>query len=275
LSAYGRDLADLIADMTKAGLTEPRDVRRENLIDYFVRLGRPGGLGVRSRARRLSAVRGWFSFLETENLISASPAHGLETPRKPRSLPKALDREDVLKILTSPKTDTVLGLRNRTMFETVYAAGLRVTELITLTLSQVNLTDAFLIVRGKGSKERLVPLGEPAVGLLERWLAEGRPGLVGPGSGSHVFLNRRGGSLSRQWFWKLVSDEAAAAGLANVSPHVLRHSFATHLVAGGADLRSVQMMLGHASLDTTEIYLKVEGGRLKETHDRHHPRSGA
>ncbi|MDR1545274.1 MAG: tyrosine recombinase XerD [Deltaproteobacteria bacterium] len=273
--AYGADLADLFGFLTAAGLSSPRQIGRNHIRDYFFHLARPGGLGPRSRARRLSAVKSFFAFLEQEGLVESSPAHGLQSPRRPRALPKALDREDVLKLLSSPQPDTLLGLRNRAMFETIYAAGLRVSELLALTLSQVNLQDSFLIVRGKGDKERLVPLGRDAAGFLEKWLKEGRPQLQRAGSGSFVFLSRRGVPPTRQWFWKLVADQARAAGLPDVSPHVLRHSFATHLVEGGADLRAVQMMLGHASLDTTEIYLKVDGGRLKKVHDAFHPRSGA
>jgi integrase/recombinase XerD len=195
-------------------------------------------------------------------------------PKLPASLPKALSPEEILTLVTFPDTSTALGLRNRTMFELLYAGGLRVSELLNLTLGQINLEDSFLRVTGKGSKDRLVPIGRTAAEFLGLYLTRSRPLLAAPQSDSAVFLNRSGTKMSRQFFWKLISGQARLAGLPPVSPHVLRHSFATHLVEGGADLRAVQMMLGHASVGTTEVYLKVSSKRLREVHQRFHPRSG-
>ncbi|MDL2259412.1 tyrosine-type recombinase/integrase, partial [Deltaproteobacteria bacterium OttesenSCG-928-K17] len=166
-----------------------------------------------------------------------------------------------------------LGLRNRSMFELMYSSGLRVSELLDLNLGQVNLEESFLRIRGKGNKERLAPMGEVAAELLSRYLKTARPQMVGAKSGAYVFLNKSGGRLSRQYFWRVLARYADELGLAGVTPHVLRHSFATHLVEGGADLRAVQMMLGHASLATTEIYIKVGADRLNKVHRQHHPRA--
>jgi integrase/recombinase XerD len=202
-----------------------------------------------------------------------NPAQPIEGPKKLRSLPKALGQEQVERLINTPDINTVFGLRNKTLLEVLYGGGLRISEALDLTISQVNLPDSFLRVKGKGSKERLTILGESANFFLSQWLSRGRPQLLGPKSGAYVFLNRNGSKLSRQYFWRLMRDLALSAGLEPISPHVLRHSFATHLLAGGADLRAVQTLLGHESLMTTEIYLKVEGERLKRVHDNFHPRA--
>jgi integrase/recombinase XerD len=271
LDAYGRDLAAFLGWLEKDGARDFAQVSRDRLTAYF--LGLADRLAPRSRARALSAVRAFFRFLENEKILDQNPAHNFDGPRPPRSLPKALGPAEVRRLVETPNPENHLELRDRAMLELMYGSGLRVSELLDLTLGQVNLPEAFLKVRGKGGKERLAPMGEVSAGFLARYLKEGRPRLVSPASRSRIFLNRRGGRLSRQYFWRLLGRYAGKAGLRNVTPHVLRHSFATHLVDGGADLRAVQMMLGHSSLTTTEIYIKAGPERLSRVHRAHHPRA--
>ncbi len=271
IMAYGRDLAAFWAWLQNRGLSRWAEVDRPTLMSYMLELAE--SLSPRSRARKLSAIKAFYKFLEAEKLAGHNPAHNFESPRLPQSLPKALKPEDMIKLLNAPNTDTPLGLRNRAMFELMYSSGLRVSELLDLTLSQTNLEEAYLRVRGKGGKERLTPMGEVASELLKRYLKEARPRLAKADSGGRVFLNKNGGRLSRQFFWRVLSDYAAQLGLKGVTPHVLRHSFATDLVDGGADLRAVQMMLGHASLATTEIYIKVGAERLSQVYRSYHPRA--
>jgi integrase/recombinase XerD len=276
LEAYGKDVSDFIRHLSGTGKVEPRKVGRGDIQSFLMSLSDSGALCPRSRARKLSAVKRFFLFLEDEGLLpEGSPAEGIDGPGMSKTLPKALSREDVARLVESPDLDRVGGLRNRAMFELMYAGGLRVSELLDLTLSRVSFAESYLRVTGKGSKDRLVPIGETSVWYLGKYLREDRPKLANPKKTVNwLFLNNKGGRLSRQYFWKLVKTEADRLGLANVSPHVLRHSFATHLVEGGADLRSVQIMLGHSKLGTTEIYLKTGGSRLKKVHDEFHPRSG-
>jgi integrase/recombinase XerD len=272
LDAYGRDLTDFLRHEASIGRLAPGDVTADDVAEYLASLA--GGLAPRSRARRLSAIRGWGAFLEGESIIAGNPAANVPGPKVTNPLPKAWNRDLVERLVTFPDEGSLFGLRNRAMLEVLYAGGLRVSELLDLKLNQVNLPDSFLRVRGKGAKERLVPIGESAALTLSKWLAIGRARLAVRGSPPNVFLNRLGGRLSRQYFWRLIGQVAAEAGLPEVHPHVLRHCFATHLLEGGADLRAVQMMLGHESLGTTEIYLKVEPSRLGEVHRRFHPRGG-
>ncbi|MDR1607171.1 MAG: tyrosine recombinase XerD [Deltaproteobacteria bacterium] len=273
IEAYGRGLGHFLAYLDPA-IIDPQKITRDHLTAYLEELTLNLHLSPRSRAARLSALKGFFAFLTRELIIERNPSFNLTGPTLPKTLPKALSTEDIVTLVTSPDVTTPLGLRDRAMLELMYAAGLRVSELLSLTLGQVNLPDAFLRVTGKGSKDRVTPIGQKATLLLEKYLTEVRPTLIKPKSGPVIFLNKRGLKMSRQYFWRLIGELAIKSGLPPVSPHVLRHSFATHLVEGGADLRAVQMMLGHSSLATTEVYLKVTTKRLKEIHDRHHPRSG-
>ncbi len=274
IMAYGRDLSAFMLWLAERGVFDWGQVGRGHLMAYLVELAAPGRLSPRSRARAVSAIKALFKFLEDEKIVAMNPAHNFETPKLPKSLPKALSAESIRMLVEAPETATPLGLRNRAMFELMYSSGLRVSELLSLTISQCNAADAFIRVRGKGDKERLIPMGETAANLMTRYLKEARPHLASPKSGGTLFLNRNGGRLSRQYFWRLLSGYADLLGLSGVTPHVLRHSFATHLVEGGADLRAVQMMLGHASLATTEIYIKVGAERLVRVHSQFHPRSG-
>jgi len=227
-----------------------------------------------SVARRLSALRRFYRLQLEQGGVRADPTLRVAAPKKPRRLPKLLSERQVEALLAAPDVATPLGLRDRAMLETLYATGLRVSELCGLTHAQVSLDAGVVRVVGKGSKERLVPLGEEAVAWLARYQREARPGLAGERRSHHVFLTKRQGPLTRQAFWALVKRYASRAGIApaQLSPHVLRHAFATHLLNHGADLRVVQLLLGHADITTTTIYTHVARERLKRLHAEHHPR---
>ncbi|MDR2459999.1 MAG: site-specific tyrosine recombinase XerD [Deltaproteobacteria bacterium] len=273
ITSYARDIQDFIKFLKEIELNDPKDVGRGTVQAFLIHLTEKGKLAPRSRARKLSAVKTFFTFLENEGLIESSPSEGVQGPKLNKSLPKALSLEDIQRLVEFPDLNKSLGLRNRAMFELMYGGGLRVSELLDLTLGQISLSESYLRVRGKGAKDRIVPIGEVALHFLKRYLEEERGKMAKKGSDNHLFLTCRGRRMSRQYFWCLISQMAKLLGLENVSPHVLRHSFATHLLEGGADLRSVQMMLGHERLGTTEIYLKVSNKRLQEVHKKYHPRS--
>jgi integrase/recombinase XerD len=227
----------------------------------------------RSAARYTSTLKRFYRYLLRENLVAADPTLNLDSPKLPRALPKTLTEADVDRLLDSADTRTTSGLRDRAMLETLYATGLRVSELVGLKLTAVNLSDGVLRVTGKGNKDRLVPLGEEAVIWLRRYLAEARPLLLAQHLSDAVFVTPRGGGMTRQAFWYLIKRRAHAAGIVRpLSPHTLRHAFATHLLNYGADLRVVQMLLGHSDISTTQIYTHVARERLKQLHAQHHPR---
>ena len=227
----------------------------------------------RSAARYTSALKRFYRYLLRENLIAADPSLNLDSPKLPRSLPKTLTEAEVERLLDSANAETPLSLRDRAMLETLYATGLRVSELVGLKLTAVNLNDGVLRVTGKGNKDRLVPLGEEAVAWLRRYLADARPSLMEKNLSDAVFVTARGGAMTRQAFWYLLKRRARAAGIERpLSPHTLRHAFATHLLNHGADLRVVQMLLGHSDISTTQIYTHVARERLKQLHATHHPR---
>jgi len=227
----------------------------------------------RSAARYTSALKRFYRYLLRENLIAADPTLNLDSPKLPRSLPKTLTEAEVERLLDSANAETPLSLRDRAMLETLYATGLRVSELVGLKLTAVNLNDGVLRVTGKGNKDRLVPLGEEAVAWLRRYLADARPSLMEKNLSDAVFVTARGGAMTRQAFWYLLKRRARAAGIERpLSPHTLRHAFATHLLNHGADLRVVQMLLGHSDISTTQIYTHVARERMKQLHAQHHPR---
>lgn len=227
----------------------------------------------RSAARYTSTLKRFYRYLLRENLIAADPTLNLDSPKLPRALPKTLTEADVERLLDSADVNTSLGLRDRAMLETLYATGLRVSELVGLKLTAVNLNDGVLRVTGKGNKDRLVPLGEEAVQWLKRYLADARPLLMEKNLSDAVFVTARGGGMTRQGFWYLIRRRAQAAGITRpLSPHTLRHAFATHLLNHGADLRVVQMLLGHSDISTTQIYTHVARERMKQLHAQHHPR---
>ena len=272
LAGYRRDLEGLARWCAHRRLRLAR-ATRGNLHDYLGERLR-GGYSARSNARLLSTLRHFFRMQQRLGASDADPTLLLDTPKLPRPLPKALSEAQVEALIRAPAVDTVLGLRDRAMFELLYATGLRVSELVGLRADQVNLRQGVLRVVGKGSKERLVPLGEEAQHWLERYYAEARPGLVDGAIVDAVFVTARKAGMTRQMFWTMVKRHALAAGIdgKRISPHVLRHCFATHLLNHGADLRALQMLLGHSSLSTTQIYTLVAREGLKRLHARHHPR---
>lgn len=247
---------------------------RAVLFDYLAWRTREGW-SPRSNARLLSVLRAFFAHRTRTGLRRDDPTALLEPPKLPRSLPKALSESQIEALLAAPDIAAPLGLRDRAMLELMYAAGLRVSELVELPSTAVNLRQGVLRVTGKGGKDRLVPLGEESQHWLQRYLAESRPQLAGKRALAPLFLGARGAAPSRQQFWTLLKRHAAAAGIdpAKISPHGLRHSFATHLLNHGADLRALQMLLGHSSLSTTQIYTLVAREHLKQLHAKHHPRA--
>lgn len=271
LSAYRRDLEGLSRWVAPRGVALA-NASRDDLLEY---LSACAGNGARPRttARLLSSLRRFYRYLVREQRIQNDPTALIDSPKIGRSLPKSLTESDVEKLLEAPDAATSYGLRDRAMIETLYATGLRVSELVGLTLPQVSLTQGVVRVVGKGDKERLVPLGEEAMNWISRYLADGRPQLLRQKSTDALFTTARGGPMTRQAFWHNLKVHARTAGISSaLSPHTLRHAFATHLLNHGADLRVVQMLLGHSDLSTTQIYTHVAQARLKTLHEMHHPR---
>jgi integrase/recombinase XerD len=272
LASYRRDLEGFARwrDGAAGGLI---GADRAALFDYFASRTR-AAYSPRSNARLLSTLRAFFALQVRRGARADDPSALLDPPKLPRSLPKALSERDIEALLAAPAVADLLGLRDRAMLELMYASGLRVSELVGLPATMVNLRQGVLRVTGKGGKERLVPLGEEAQHWLTRYLAGARPALAGKRAPMALFLNPGGEPLTRQQFWGLVKRYAGAAGIdpRRISPHGLRHSFATHLLNHGADLRALQMLLGHASLSTTQIYTLVAREQLKRLHAQHHPR---
>ena len=270
-AAYRSDL-ELFNGWLQARDLQLDAVGRELILDHLAwRLNQ--GYKARSTARLLSGLRGFYRFLLREGLIGRDPTLQVELPQLGRPLPKSLSEADVEALLAAPDLDDPVGLRDRAMLEVLYACGLRVTELISLTLEQVNLRQGVLRVFGKGSKERLVPLGEEALAWIERYSKEARPFLLDGRPSDVLFPSLRGVQMTRQTFWHRIKHQAQVAGIGkSLSPHTLRHAFATHLLNHGADLRVVQMLLGHSDLSTTQIYTHVARARLQALHAEHHPR---
>ncbi len=270
VEAYGRDLERLRRDLAERG-SGLADADAEALSAHL-RCLRKRGLSARSIDRARVAIRGFYAHLVESGDRRSNPAVNLSPPRLWRKLPRVLSEAEVEALLEAPDVETPLGLRDRAMIELLYATGVRVSELVGLELAQARLDVGFMVVYGKGGKERIVPIGEQAEHWLGRYLGVGRPQLA---RGRHevVFVNARGGPLSRQGFWKNLRRYGTSVGVRDLSPHVLRHSFATHLLEHGADLRAVQMMLGHADISTTQIYTHIHEQRLRKLYDEHHPRS--
>lgn len=272
VEAYASDLGKLLKLAQARGLDDPKQIELEVVAEYLTSLGK-AGLGARSAARHLSALRGWFRFLVRERAIEADPTTIIDRPRTRRKLPVWLDGDEIERLLLAPDVSTPRGLRDVAMLQLMYAAGLRVSELVGLRLPAVDLRRGLVSVVGKGGKARLVPIGEIAMTAIEAYLRDARP-LVARPNDTVLFLSPRGGALTRQAFWKIVIRYARGAGITKpISPHKLRHSFATHLLQGGADLRSVQAMLGHADISTTEIYTHVADDHVRRVHQRSHPRA--
>ncbi len=269
LYSYRTDLERL-----GAGLREPdRDVTPEQLAGYIESLY-IAGLSARSIARHIATLRNYYRFLVGEGELARDPAEFLISPKQWSTIPKYLNREEVDRLLAAPKLDKPTGSRDRAMLELLYATGLRVSELCGLELASIERQLGVLKVIGKGNKQRVVPFGESAGDALDRYLAEGRPRLLKGRASRFVFVTARGSAMTRQTFWVLLGNYGRQVGIfRRLTPHVVRHSFATHLVEGGADLRSVQIMLGHADISTTQVYTHVARRRLREVVDQHHPRA--
>jgi integrase/recombinase XerD len=275
-SAYRRDLAKFQAFAQKRKLSLA-DVTRDDLVDFLAGLYRQK-LESRTVARNLVTLRNFFRFAQIQDLIPADPSVNLESPKIRRSLPGYLRLEEVERLLTQPDSTTALGLRDRAMLEVLYSTGLRVSELISLRVSDLDSKSGCVRCIGKGDKERIVPVGRKALGMVDKYLREARSQLLRQAKGGSInpalFVNRRGAPLSRVGVWKILSAYGRRAGLrVALTPHMLRHSFATHLLEHGADLRSVQLMLGHADISTTQIYTHVVEERLKQIYKAHHPRA--
>jgi integrase/recombinase XerD len=272
VSNYARDLAGLAAFADHKGSRVEALDRRD--LEAFARRMMANGLAPRSVARAIACVRGYYRFLLIEKRITADPAADLRAPRAWPALPKYLDLAQVDKLLAQPDTTTPRGLRDKALIELLYATGLRVTELLSLKAGDINLDAGYLTCIGKGDKQRIVPLGHAAADWVRRYLAEARPALLKTRKCPWLFVNAKGGTrLSRIGFWKILKEYGIKAGVSrDLSPHMLRHSFATHLLERGADLRAIQMMLGHADLSTTQIYTHVLEARLRAVYDQFHPR---
>jgi integrase/recombinase XerD len=272
LDAYGRDLARYVEFLEKCGVTEPDRVTPPVVLRFLAFL-KEGGLAPRSRARALVALRTFHRFLLAEEHATVNPTTQVEAPKSLNRLPQTLSPEEVERLLSAPLGGEPLCLRDRAMLEVLYATGLRVSELVQLRVMDLQLEVGYLSAFGKRSKQRIVPLGETALAEVRHYLELGRPFLEKEVGSAALFLNRGGKGLTRQGFWKIIKRYAVAASIRkNITPHTLRHSFATHLLENGADLRSVQTMLGHADISTTQIYTHVTRERLKRIHAQHHPR---
>lgn len=276
LAAYSVDLRILLEHLEDRGHAEIAAISA-SVLRGFVRAQAKLGLRDTTLARRWAAVRGLFRFLREEGHVEADPTSGLPVPRIPRRLPELLSREEVVALIAAPGVDTPLGLRDTALLELLYSSGARVSEAVELTLDRLLLDQGIARLLGKGDKERLVPLGEPAVLALDRWLREGRPHLVKETrrrGAPWVFVNTRGDRLSRQGWYLKLREHALTAGITRpISPHRLRHSFATHLLEGGADLRTLQVLLGHADISTTQVYTQVSQQHLRSSYRKHHPRA--
>jgi integrase/recombinase XerD len=275
VSAYRRDLLKFESFAKKRKLAL-QSISRDHLVDFLASLYRLK-LESRTVARHLVTLRNFFRYAQMQEFISEDPSQNLESPKIRRSLPDYLRLEEVEKLLAQPDEKTPIGLRDRAMLEVLYSSGLRVSELTGLRVMDLDRTAGYVRCIGKGDKERVVPIGKKAMALVDRYLRDARPKLLGKGQLTHsqvLFLNRRGGGFSRVGVWKILSAYGRQAGLrVALTPHMLRHSFATHLLERGADLRSVQLMLGHSDISTTQIYTHVVEERLKQIYKAHHPRA--
>lgn len=273
VDAYAQDIVGYFEDLRKRGRSDLEGVAQADVLNHLSSLARRG-LSRRSQARHLASLRMFHRFLQTEKVLEKDPTEDIDTPKIARKLPVFLTLEEVEALLAAPDERTRAGVRDRAMLELLYATGLRVSELVKITVNDLQLTAGYLVARGKGNKERIVPVGRIAAEKVREYLAAVRPEILHGRESTYLFLTPRGGPFTRQGFWKLVRRYALKAGIKkNISPHKLRHSFATHLVERGADLRAVQQMLGHADIGTTQIYTHVDRTRLHKLYDQHHPRS--
>ncbi len=272
MAAYRSDLQDFFAFCGQQ-FPENSQPCGNTTIHAYLQQCHSRGLSPRSLARRLAALRAFCDFLLLQGELHSNPLSLVHAPKTGLRLPKALSVDEVERLLNTPRQETPLGLRNHAMLHLLYASGLRVSELVLLPLNACNLASGHLRVRGKGDKERIIPFADTTGKALSAYLQQSRPLLLKGRQSPHFFVNNRGKAMTRIRFWQIIQQAALSAGIGKVvSPHTLRHSFASHLLAGGADLRSVQMLLGHSDIATTQIYTHIEGGRLKSSHKKYHPR---
>lgn len=273
LQSYERDLTNYIHFLANRNITTISETSRNDIMDYLAHL-QNNNRATSTISRTIAALRGFYQFLARERMIEFDPTVSLETPRKEQRLPKVLSMTEVEKLLSAPAGEDALQLRDRAMLELLYATGIRVSELINVKVSDLNLSMGFVRCLGKGSKERVIPLGQIAIQALTVYLQKGWKQLDKGKDQPFLFINQQGKAISRQAFWKLIKKYAGIAGITKtITPHTLRHSFATHLLENGADLRAVQEMLGHVDISTTQIYTQVTKTRLKEVYNKAHPRA--
>lgn len=273
IASYKNDLTSLLNFLNDSGVDDPSQINSKMLNDFFILLTKLG-LSSRSSARYYSSLKGFFGYLIASSYIEANPMEKISAPKVSKGLPNVLNINEIEAILSQPDTSKKLGLRDKALLETFYACGLRVSELINLKISDLFLSEEMIRVFGKGSKERFVPIGSSAINWITEYLKNSRPLLEKKAKSQHVlFLNSRGTKLSRMGVWKIVDSNANLAGIKKeVHPHTFRHSFATHLLEGGADLRAVQEMLGHVDISTTQIYTHIDRDYIKQVHKDYHPR---
>jgi len=273
IMSYSEDLAQFLTFLEKNRINTVIDVDTTAILAWLIDLAKKG-LSAKSRARHLISIRGFFKYLLNEKVISANPLKNVDIPKIGLSLPKFLTVAEVSALLDVPDTRNPRELRNSAMMEIMYGSGLRVSELVSLKLQDVNLDANFVRVMGKGSKERIIPFGSQASTITRKWIKEGRQALLNKISTPYLFFARAGKPMTRQGFWKILKKYGPMANLSkNITPHILRHSFATHLLEGGADLRSVQTMLGHSDISTTQIYTHISRDYLIKMHQQYHPRN--
>jgi len=273
LDSYSRDLIKYLNFIATKGIKDISQTSDLTVIS-FISIVKREGLSNRSIARNLTSIKMFYKFLTENNYINSNPTLNMETPKCESKLPQVLSIEEVDFLIQKPDRNTPLGLRDAAFLELLYATGLRVSEIISLSLNDINLEAGYLIAYGKGSKERVIPIGEVAQNLIKKYLKKARPSLLRNKQSHYLFITRIGKPMTRQGFWKLIKKYASSAGIKkNITPHTLRHSFASHLLERGADLRSVQTMLGHVDISTTQIYTHVTTERLKKIHNQYHPRS--
>ena len=271
--SYKTDIEKLFRYLEKHSIDSITQIEPSDLSDFIVDLN-INGLGIKSINRCIVSIKQFFKYLLLENVISSDPTLDITAPKMKRSIPEVLSIEEIEKLLTAPDISTFEGLRDSAMLELLYASGLRVSELVELTLNDLNNEHGYVIVYGKGSKERLVPVGQTSLKKIKDYLDLSRSNLLKNRISDYLFITKRGSNFTRQGIWKIIKNYSGRIGIEkSISPHTIRHSFATHLLENGADLRTIQMLLGHSDISTTQIYTHVEGKRLKEIHEKFHPRS--
>jgi integrase/recombinase XerD len=273
LDSYQRDLRAFAGYLRRNGVNRFQETSRQNIVGYLASL-QSNGKAKATLSRNLASIRALYQFLAREKLVIENPSADLESPKPDRKLPRVMTTQEVDLLMEQPNSSQMTGLRDKAMLEVIYATGIRVTELITLDLEHINTESGFVRCRGKGNKERIIPIGSLAVRHLERYLTDCRNKLVRNGGECALFVNQHGKRMTRQGFWKILKKYARGAGIKQeITPHTLRHSFATHLLENGADLRSVQEMLGHADISTTQIYTQVTRSKIRDVYEKTHPRA--